>query len=54
MNLILGLVLNDLPLVPELVNRLEYLLSRHLGRIVMNVEQVLFQIDGDLLDAWKP
>ncbi len=47
-------VRNDLPFVPELVNRLEHLLPRHLGRIVTNVEQVLFQIDADLLDARKP
>jgi hypothetical protein len=47
-------VRNDLPLVAELVNRLEHLLPRHLGRIVTNVEQVVFQIDGDLFDAWKP
>ena len=47
-------VRNDLPFVPELVNRLEHLLPRHFGRIVTNVEQVVFQIDGDLLDAWKP
>jgi hypothetical protein len=45
---------NDLPFVPERVNRLEHLLPRHLGRIVTNVEQVFFQIDGDLLDARKP
>jgi hypothetical protein len=47
-------VRNDLPFVPKLGNRLEHLLRRHLGRIVTNVEQVFFQIDGDLLDAWKP
>jgi hypothetical protein len=47
-------VRSDLPFVPELVNRLEHLLPRHLGRIVTNMEQVVFQIDGDLLDAWKP
>jgi hypothetical protein len=46
--------LNDLPFVPELVNRLEHLLRRHLGRVVTNLEQVFFQIDGDLPDAWKP
>jgi hypothetical protein len=45
---------NDLALVPDLINRLEHLLSRHFGRIVTNVEQVFIQIDGDLLDAWKP
>jgi hypothetical protein len=49
-----GVFRKDLPFVPELVNRLEHLLPRHLGRIVTNVEQVFFQIDGDLLDAWKP
>ena len=47
-------VRNDLPFVPELVNRLEHLLPRHLGRVVTDVEQVLFRVDGDLLDAWKP
>ena len=46
--------LNDLPFVPELVNRLEHLLRRHPGRVVTNVQQVLFRIDGDLLDARKP
>jgi hypothetical protein len=45
---------NDLPFVPELVNRLEHLRLRHLGRVVTNVEQVFFRIDGDLLDARKP
>jgi hypothetical protein len=45
---------NDLPFVPELVNRLEHVLPGHLGRIVTDVEQVFFQIDADLLDAWKP
>ena len=49
-----GPVRCDLSFVPELVNRLEHLLPRHLGRIVTNVEQVFFQIDADLLDAWKP
>jgi hypothetical protein len=47
-------VRNDLPFVPELGNRLEHLLPRRFGRIVTNVEQVLFQIDGDFLDTWKP
>ena len=47
-------VRNDFPFVPELVNRLEHLLPRHLGRIVTNVEQVFFQIDANLLDARKP
>jgi hypothetical protein len=47
-------VRNDLPFVPEPVNRLEHLLGRHLGRIVTNVQQVFFQIDANLLDAWKP
>jgi hypothetical protein len=51
---ILHPLLNDLPFVPELVNRLEHLLRRHLGRIVTNAEQVFFQIDANLLDAWKP
>jgi hypothetical protein len=36
-SLILHPFLNDLSFVPELVNRLEHLLPRHLGRIVMNV-----------------
>jgi hypothetical protein len=45
---------NDLPFVPELINRLEHLLRRHLGRIVTNLQQVFFQIDANLLDAWKP
>jgi hypothetical protein len=47
-------VRNDFPIVAELVNRLEHLLRRHLGRIVTNVEKVFFPIDADLLDAWKP
>jgi hypothetical protein len=47
-------VWNDFPFVPELVNRLEHLLPRDLGRVVTNVEQVFFRIDGDLRDAWKP
>jgi hypothetical protein len=47
-------VRHNLPLVPELVNFLEHLLPRRLARIVANVEQVFFQIDADLLDAWKP
>jgi hypothetical protein len=47
-------VWNDLPFIIELFNRLEHLLPRHLGRIVTNVEQVFFQIDVNLLDAWKP
>ena len=42
---------NDLPFIAQLVNRLEHLLLRHLGRIVTNVEQVFFQIDVNLLDA---
>ena len=46
--------LNDLPFVAEFVNHPEHLLPRHLGRVVTNVEQVLFQIDVDLLDAGKP
>jgi hypothetical protein len=45
---------NDLPFVPELVNRLEHLVRRHFGRIVTNVKQVFFQIDANLLDTWKP
>ena len=49
-----GVVRNDLPFVPETVNRLEHLLPRHLGRVVTNMEQVFFQVDSDLLDAWKP
>jgi hypothetical protein len=47
-------VRSDLPFVIELFNRLKHLLLRHLGRIVTNVEQVLFQIDVNFLDAWKP
>ena len=47
-------VRNDLPFVIEFVNRLEHLLPRDLGRVVTNVEQVFFRIDGDLRDAWKP
>jgi hypothetical protein len=47
-------VRNDLPFVPDLVNRLEHLLLFHLGRVVTDVEQVFVQIDGDLLDARKP
>jgi hypothetical protein len=47
-------VRNNLPFVPELVNFLEHLLRRHLVRIVTNVEQVFFQINSDVLNAWKP
>jgi hypothetical protein len=47
-------VRNGLTLVAQLVNFLEHLLRRHLGRIVTNVQPVCFQIDANLLDAWKP
>jgi hypothetical protein len=47
-------VRNNLPFVSELVNFLEHLLPRHLARIVTNVEQVFFQINSDVLNAWKP
>jgi hypothetical protein len=49
-----GAVRNDLAFVADLANRLEHLLWCDLGLIVTNVQQVFFQIDGDLLDARKP